>query len=432
MNFRPARAADHEAVLDLCAAAFDPVPRAYFAARQLADPDFHYDDAFVALTGDRPVSHVQVGRRTLRLLDGDAACGFIGDVCTHPQHRGRGHSTELLRLAIAHMAQLGQPLSVLDTGVPGHYARLGWEHIAEPVYTAEVPSVPSGAPLAGPGGYRVRPFAPDDLDSCIAVYEAFNDRRPRTLVRSRAYWQGQLEWLGIAPSGYDLPPDRRTRTLVACAGPSGPVQAYVRYRIPPQPGSLRILEACYGSRAAGRALWPALAAEAIAAGGRPPSISARLPDDHELATLLLAAGGRRDQSPGRMFRVNDLALLWCGLRPRLEARLRGTASPPLRLRVAAPYRWLAPPRGDLPGGGSAVLIWDGARLTVERTAATTGPGPDAALCPFDSTAWLRLLLAGTTAAALAQEHDCPAEVARFLHDAFPAPRRAPISWPADN
>jgi hypothetical protein len=89
-------------------------------------------------------------------------------------------------------------------------------------------------------------------------------------------------------------------------------------------------------------------------------------------------------------------------------------------------------RMRLPGGGSAVLIWDGARLTVERTPATTGPAPDAALCPFDSTAWLRLLLAGSTAAALAQDHDCPAEVARFLHDAFPAPQRAPISWPADN
>jgi hypothetical protein len=109
----------------------------------------------------------------------------------------------------------------------------------------------------------------------------------------------------------------------------------------------------------------------------------------------------------------------------MERRLRRAGSPRLDLHVAAPYRWLP----DDPGGGAALLAWDGEQLTV---GAAPSPRPrDALTCPFDSTAWLRLLLGESALAALLAEYACPDEVGRFLGDALPGDWSAPIYWRTD-
>lgn len=53
--------------------------------------------------------------------------GLVGLVCVHPGHRGVGHSTAVLRAAIAHARALQLDDLVLWTGKPGVYQTLGFD-----------------------------------------------------------------------------------------------------------------------------------------------------------------------------------------------------------------------------------------------------------------------------------------------------------------
>jgi hypothetical protein len=358
--------------------------------------------------------------------------GGIGEVATLPEVRGRGYSSELLRRSIGLMAGLRQPLSVLGTPIPEFYARLGWEIVARPDFSlsldAAAPAGDEGDGLAdggraGAGDFAVRPFRREDLDACVGLYERFCARRPRSLVRTRAYWDGQLEKIGLVPSGFNLPP---SRALVALSRRDGRVAAYVRFReLAPWRGQgLGVDEACYREPEAMAALWPHLvrAAREAAPEGRGGALAVRVPEDHALVGLMLGAGGRREIERGQMVRLNDLGRLLGHMRRPMERRLRRAGVPPMRLRVAARYRWLP----EDPGGGDARLDWDGRFLRVEA-----GDGDGAAVCPFDSTGWLRLLLGESRLEVLLEEYRCPEEVGRFFGAALPRDWGAPIYWRSD-
>jgi predicted N-acetyltransferase YhbS len=435
---RRATRADHAAVLEMLVIAFRlPVPDR-FAANQLFDPHFRYGDALLVLLGGGPVSHLVVHRWRIRVRGGPAGgvpFGGIGEVATHPDVRGRGYSSELLRRSIALMARFRQPLSVLGTPIPDFYARLGWERVGRADYALSFPATEAAtldalsageAPWPGADDLDVRPFRPADLDACIGLYERFCARRPRSLVRTRAAWEGQLKKLGLVPSALDLAP---SAALVAAARHSGTIQAYLGFRdLTPWGGAgLGIDEACYADPASMRALWPHLVGAAVGAArdGR-ASIVGRLPEDHELARLMLGAGGRQSVDRGQMIRLNDLGLLLRHMRQPIERRLRRASAPPLRLRVAARYRWLP----NAPGGGAALLSWDGQRLAVAAVSNASAEGVVG--CPFDSTAWLRLLLGESSLATLLAEYDVPDGVGRFLEAALPGDWSAPIYWRSDS
>jgi predicted acetyltransferase len=55
----------------------------------------------------------------------------IGDVCTHPRHRGRGYMTAVLNVAAQHLHLQGYDISVVHSGVP-IYQKAGWVAFPEP------------------------------------------------------------------------------------------------------------------------------------------------------------------------------------------------------------------------------------------------------------------------------------------------------------
>ena len=55
----------------------------------------------------------------------------VGGICamaTDPAHRRRGYGARVLRACVERMVELGCHISMLGTGVPGWYRKLGWEH----------------------------------------------------------------------------------------------------------------------------------------------------------------------------------------------------------------------------------------------------------------------------------------------------------------
>lgn len=132
----------------------------------------------------------QAGRSVCRLtLDpievvaGDAtlqAMG-IGNVYTHPDHRGRGLARRVLDAALAEGRSRGAAACMLY-GIDGMYDRLGFESAGDE-HRIDVDL--AGGPTSGmlDGDWQVRPFASADLPAVAAVYGEATAGRTGAAVR---------------------------------------------------------------------------------------------------------------------------------------------------------------------------------------------------------------------------------------------------------
>jgi predicted acetyltransferase len=105
----------------------------YFAEE--TSPRYQEGDTLGGWIDDKLVSAIHIRRLYIRSRDDNTEylCGAIANVATLEEHRNHGYSRELLKMAIQKMEQSGEfDLSTLGTGVPHHYAVLGWEQISLP------------------------------------------------------------------------------------------------------------------------------------------------------------------------------------------------------------------------------------------------------------------------------------------------------------
>lgn len=181
--FRPVETDDQAEALDLWHTGFD-VSRAYFARYFAADPWYQPGDSFGAWVDGELVSAVHLCRRPLSWNGGSLLCGGIANVATLPGHRKNGLSRRLLSLAIERMEAGGFAFSLLGTGVPDHYARLGWELIELPRFQITL----SAGITPTNGG--LEPAKP--TDAVTALYE----REPRPLQQERPplYFENWVGW----------------------------------------------------------------------------------------------------------------------------------------------------------------------------------------------------------------------------------------------
>ncbi len=151
---------------------------------------------FVIRDGGRIVSQVicvdqsvMVGSKTLRV-------GGISGVCTHPDYRGRGFMTKLLRYAIAYMRTQGFAISDLG-GDTQRYRRFGWENAGRRcVYRITKRSLSATAP---PEGFVALPYEPTqaNLTSTLTLHnqEGWGLRRDEALHRALLGRLGKETWL---------------------------------------------------------------------------------------------------------------------------------------------------------------------------------------------------------------------------------------------
>ena len=129
------------------------------------------------------VSSVHVYPRRMRDRAGKPLLvGFVSNVCTHPDHRKRGHSGRLLEMALDEMERAGCVWSLLATRVHDHYARRGWRTVSTPV--------PWGRLREDADGEAID-LVPDDatLTAMAALYDADTAVRPLATVRTPDAWQ---------------------------------------------------------------------------------------------------------------------------------------------------------------------------------------------------------------------------------------------------
>lgn len=189
MEIRTLRDGEQDACLDLWGAAFPDTGRAYFVKYFTRDASWRPDDTVVCVVDDRIVSGATFVRRTVGCGDAVYQMGGVANVGTLPEHRGRGHSTAVLRALIDRMDAAGMDFSLLGTGIPGFYARLGYAVLPCPYL--------SGAPVAdAPGAAAVRPATGDDLPRIHAWHAATNAGRPIAAARDHDAW---TRWLNLRP-----------------------------------------------------------------------------------------------------------------------------------------------------------------------------------------------------------------------------------------
>lgn len=165
----------------------------YFVRYFDSDPWYVEGDCLGAWADGKLVSAVHVCRRPVAWQGETLLMGGIANVATLPDYRGRGLSRSLLRMAIAHMEKIGVLYSALGTGIPGHYAPLGWEIVEYPVAAINLEGF----------GQRPRPQRGEkamplewDSPAVTAQIEALYAAAPRPLQMQRptSYFGG---WTGF-------------------------------------------------------------------------------------------------------------------------------------------------------------------------------------------------------------------------------------------
>ena len=157
------------------------------------DPGYENHQTRVGVLDGRVVSMAQVARREMWVAGRIVEVGFVGNVATDSEHRGKGYATAVLRDTVAYLQEEGYDLSMLHAAAPALYERLGWHAVPERVVSFELRSPATAPPTSG---YVVRQGNWEtDLESVAQVYDRYNKGRTGAIVRSLEHWRAARLWL---------------------------------------------------------------------------------------------------------------------------------------------------------------------------------------------------------------------------------------------
>jgi predicted N-acetyltransferase YhbS len=166
--------------------------RNFFRDYVTHDPHFKRPCLLGLYRNGRLVSTCQVFRRIMAIGARKFALEGLGNIATDPAYQRQGFGSMLLRWFIDHPTGR-RDLSILYTGLPGFYTRLGWQQ--KTYRSLSVFRTAAWQPPALPGT-RMRSMRAADRGAIANIYSRFN----RTygiphLLRSKRYWRNWvLAW----------------------------------------------------------------------------------------------------------------------------------------------------------------------------------------------------------------------------------------------
>ena len=192
-----------------CETVFQGAGREYFLRHYHNDPWRDINGIFVAVEAGQITATVRVFRRQVWLGGQAVPMGGIGEVSTKEAYRGRGLSGELLQRAIGYMQREGMQVSVLYTGLHGHYERYGWRRIprAERRFIGA-----QGVPC------ECREGTPEDLTAIRALAQRVEPGDWSVVRENDEYWH---KWMAAEIA--------RKKMLVATA--QGRLEAWLAYTL---------------------------------------------------------------------------------------------------------------------------------------------------------------------------------------------------------
>ena len=217
MEIRAARESELEQTVELSCMAFNPDGHERYWQYVEGDSSYRPSQTRVVVVNDKVVSTLRVWERRIRVGTSLVTMGGIGGVCTHPNYRGVGYASALMRETIDYLRTIGCDIGVLFTIIPeAFYQRLGWTSL--PLHGFNV-KCNAGRDVADVSAWQITDFNPEtDLDAVAALYDLTNAQQSGTIARTRAYW--------------DMAPSRIRGVLpTVVAHQNGPIGGYLNYGI---------------------------------------------------------------------------------------------------------------------------------------------------------------------------------------------------------
>jgi predicted N-acetyltransferase YhbS len=373
------------------------------------DSSFELEQARVCVADGRIVSYVRVSDRPIRIGFAVVRMGGIGAVSTHPDYRARGYSTALLWDAVRYMERAGYDLSMLFTGVPRHYAKVGWATFPEHRFSVVAAEPP---PLGT--RYVVRDFdEARDLEAVIKIYDRYNEERTGTMARARHYWFDQhSRTMGVLPDWVVEENGEVVAYLRGTATNFGELAYLPAHREAVAPICARAMREANEAAQAATAAEDRLKSE--------PRISGELTRSHPALELLGQWSHRsleHQETEGMMLRVIRLGPLMQKVAPVLEQRLAQSGLLPRRKTICIHEQ-----------GEAVRLVIDGHHLHAEA-----GEGGDIVLKP-GSRNFLKLLFGDSTFTQLRElipgAHAVMPDDAALLDRLFP--KQEPVYYGCDH
>lgn len=172
----------------------------------------------VVRVDDRIVSSAAIFPHVTRVGSVDLTIGGINGVSTDVEYRRQGYASRVLEACIDRMSELGCHVSLLSTGVPSWYRRLGWEYGG--LVRAYRFDRGNRSFLPRNSSIDLRPADLNDFDELSRIHEDRSLGAVRSPERMRALLQrrGHMTWVAARPGGVGAYLCARGRTIVEYGG----------------------------------------------------------------------------------------------------------------------------------------------------------------------------------------------------------------------
>ena len=186
MELRGLREAEFQEMIALQCEIFRPNGQQRYTQYIRGDSSYTWEQTRVGIEDGRIVSTLRIWNRLMRVGSTCVRMGGIGGVGTHPDFRGAGRASALVRDANAYMQRAGYHIGVLFTEVPCRfYRRQGWASLPMTGFRIDIHHVE----LPETNDWQVSPFdEARDLEDVVALYDTYNAEQSGSIVRPRAHW----------------------------------------------------------------------------------------------------------------------------------------------------------------------------------------------------------------------------------------------------
>lgn len=204
IEMRPAKRSEYPEVLDLATIAWSGLKR---LKKKLVNVPWEYYIPLIIKKRGKIISSLCVFKRDIRVGNQPVLTGGIGDVITHPEHRGQGYGAMLMKYSHDFMRQKGYYFGFLTTSIYPFYEKLGWVRFPFPEAFYKV-TIDAGINLPRPSNkYKINIFDKNrDLQGVLELYNKFNRNRNGTVDRTKNYWEnyfiGPTRWWTENPENF--------------------------------------------------------------------------------------------------------------------------------------------------------------------------------------------------------------------------------------